>query len=204
MKLPTITKKKFIGAALAAGLALGMSGVAFAYFSTTATGNGDSDVGVMNANLGVYFANTFPITTSIEGITPACTGTNDATVGTLTPGQTVRQCFTIYNLTVSGSNPTHKNLKVAAATASVVATGTWIVTDTTSALVVGCHASWFTATATNTVTLHTTTVAIGKTITYGNAHRQVVTVSMSTTGTQNTCQNHQPRIKLTVTVHTAP
>lgn len=180
MKLPKITKKKFIGAALAAGLAMGTSGIAFAFFSVQATGKGDADVGA------------YSVTTAGVLVTHTNTGANE---NLNYPGTgPVAQTFVIYN---GGS----KSFRVWKATASVTQTSTsnhWIYTATTDTAVTGCHAVWFTVHVNHTAG---TTSAVGVTIATGATHNQVVTVTMVTSGTtQNACQTKQPRVTLTVTV----
>lgn len=183
MKFPRLTKKRFVGAALAAGLAMGAGGVAFAYFSATATGAGDADVGHYTAHATVTFLDV---------------GTNEAAIFPGTAG--VRLTFTVTN---TGTKP----FRVATATAVVTrttTTGYVFNSTTTSGHVIrglpapGCYSTWFTAHVT-----HTTgpTSAVGATITPTTTHNQVVTVKMLTNGTtQNACQTVQPFVTLSIKV----
>jgi hypothetical protein len=136
-------KKKAAAIGLAAGIALGAGGVAFAYFTSTGTGTGSVKVGS---------ATNFTVVKA-------------STSGTLYPGATTA------SVTFTITNPGHGHQNAASVSSSVV-TKTGDITSGGSK-VAGCLSTWFTTanaftpvnlapgghtSAVVTVTMHTTTV----------------------------------------------
>ena len=187
MKLPKITKKRFVGAALAAGLAMGTSGVAFAYFSTTATGTGDGDVATFTTKVTITFADL-----SANETPPIFPGTTETLTFTLkaTTGNTHK--VHVYSVTAKvTSTPTTGEVF-----ASITSTAGHV--QTKGPAVAGCYASWFSVHVDHTTGA---TSAVGVTLTKGATHAQVVTLKMLTTGNQNACQGVQPFITMTASIH---
>ncbi len=121
MKLPNVKRKVVVGA-LAAGLVMGVGGVAAAYFlSNTASATGSGKIGK-------------PATSSIS-MTEATTGP------TLVPGGTPQT----YTFTVTNKSKTKGFTLTATYTFATATTAgaKVIVTDTTTKPVPGCKATWF-------------------------------------------------------------
>ena len=185
MKLPKITKKRFVGAALAAGLAMGASGVAFAYFSTTATGAGDGDVATFSTTVHITFADL-----TANETPPVFPGTTEKLTFKLTATSGNAHKVHVYSVTAKvTSTPT---------TGEVFASITSSTVQTKGAAVTGCYASWFSVHVDHTTGA---TSAVGVTLTPGTTHAQVVTLKMLTTGNQNACQGVQPFITMTASIH---
>ena len=184
MKLPKITKKRFVGAALAAGLAMGTSGVAFAYFSTTATGTGDGDVATFTTKVTITFADL-----TANETPPLFPGTTEMLSFTLTATSTNAHTVHVYSVTAKVTATTNGDVFASVTTATVQSKG---------AAVTGCLASWFSVHVDHMIGA---TSAVGVTLTPGATHAQVVTLQMLTTGTQNACQGVQPFITVTASIH---
>jgi len=117
------------------------------------------------------------------GSATAFTVTSGTYLGTLYPGTTKATVkFTIKNVGKGHQEAT-------SATPSVASSGGNIVTNTSGLPVSGCSASWF----------HVTDGLVAANLAPSGTTTDTVTVSMSTTGTQNTCQGKLPRIHLHVT-----
>jgi hypothetical protein len=184
MKLPKITKKRFVGAALAAGLAMGMGGVAFAYFSTTATGAGDGDVATFTTKVTITFADL-----TANETPPVFPGTSETLTFTLTATSGNAHTVHVYSVTAKVTATTNGDVFASITTAGKQVKGSRAT---------GCLASWFSVHVDH---ITGATSAVGVTLTPGATHAQVVTLQMRTTGTQNACQGVQPFITVTASIH---
>ena len=184
MRLPKITKKRFVGAALAAGLAMGASGVAFAYFSTTATGSGDGDVATFTTTVHITFADL-----TANETPPIFPGTTETLTFTLKATAANAHKVHVYSVTAKvTSTPTTGDVFASVTAPTVQIKGTPVP---------GCYASWFSVHVDH---MTGATSAVGVTLTPGATHAQVVTLKMLTTGTQNACQGVQPFITVTASI----
>lgn len=158
--------KKVVIVAASAGLAVGMAGLASAYFSGTGTGTSHGNTGTAT-----------PFTVTAESVT-----------GTLYPGATT----SVVTFTVENKGHGREPLTVTTSAATVVSSsGGDIETATNSnAAVTGCKASWYSATTTaKTATLaKTTNTTVVVTVSMSNG--------TGTGSTQDPCENKHPLVHL--------
>jgi hypothetical protein len=174
MRLPRL-KKRYLALALASGVILGTGGIAAAYFSGGGTGTGS-----------VHVTSPFGFKVAVH-TRSGVTGPGDPTVIT----------FAISN--EGSSTPTVSFPEVATNPHATIITKGGYVTSTGSK-VTGCKSSWFHASASLYFKSTTGTVTLGTHPLVKVHHnvRDAVTVTMTTTGTQDACAGKTPAIRLTI------
>jgi hypothetical protein len=174
VRFPRPNKKQLVAIALASGLVLGAGGIAAAYFSATGTGTATASV-----------ARPVPFKVTVH--------TKSGIVG---PGDP-----TVITFAVANTHPRATGTFPEAATdpQAHVVTDTGLVT-TSGHAVAGCKSSWFTATASSMFRSTTggTTLGTHPLVAYDHNVRDAVTVTMATTGTQDSCIGVEPAVVLTI------
>lgn len=171
MKLMSITKKKVVALGLAGGLAVGMSGVAAAFFTAGGSGSGNAVV-----------TNPVPFTVSQK-----TTSTNFLTPGTIQ----------VVWLNVHNNSTGNEHYKITHTDITIAKTGTDIVTATSNSKITGCKAAWFVIDSTPVAA--TGELVGGGTKTF-DFLVQMTNGTTSTHGTtQNACENAFPKILVTFT-----
>ncbi len=161
--------KKGIAFGLSAGVALGLTGAAFAYFTSTGTGNSSATTG----------------SATTWGVAPTAPST-----GTMYPGVgTASVPFTITNHGAGNQALTSETPTVAATSGGIVET----TAGDSSTAVPGCLASWYVALNGTPNPANLTSIVPSGTVS------DTVTVTMTDAPTsQNSCQGAIPAIILTV------
>ena len=171
MNMKRFMNKKVTAIGLAAGLALGAAGAAFAYFTTSGSGTGNGKVGSSSS---------FTVTVD------AYTG------GPIYPGSGSE------NATYTVKNPGPADQLLTSTSAALTTDVGGGVYDTTShAFVDGCQASWFTVTDNQPTTpAEPVTLASGASATGGSVD---LSMPSNSTDNQNPCEGLTPQITVSAT-----